>query len=147
MIMARPAKSKKKDTTKARAAKGSTTAAKKPTSSATEAKKTRPRPKPAYKGATAEPDADERVASAALMMLGHDRATKTSAGDDEDIEELMDDEDEEDGMEEVEGDGLTNEVQGFWDLDNVEGEEHSGNDDDTSCEYGSSHFIEKILTL
>src|SRR5882762_5585846 len=106
--MARPPKSKQKDTTKAQAAKGSstkTTAAKKPTSTATEAKKTRPRPKPAYKGATADPDADKRVASAALMMLGHDRgATKTSAGDDKDIE-LMDDE------EEVEGDGFTNEVQ------------------------------------
>jgi hypothetical protein len=144
--MARPSKSKQKDTTKARAAKGSstkTTAAKKPMSTAMEAKKTRPRPKPAYKGATADPDADERVASAALMMLGHDRgATKTSAGDDDDIE-LMDDEEEEDEMEEVEGDGLTNEVQGFETLDNAEG----GNDDDTSCEYGSSHFIEHILTL
>jgi hypothetical protein len=59
----------------------------------------------------------------------------------------MDDEEEEDKIEEVEGDGLTNEVGGFEGLDDVEGEEQGGNYDDTSCEYGSSHFIEQIFTL
>jgi len=41
-------------------------------SMATEAKKMRPRPKPAYKGATEDPDANKRVALATLMMLGWD---------------------------------------------------------------------------
>jgi hypothetical protein len=75
IIMACPTKSKKKVTTKAWSTKGSstkTTTAKKSMSMATEAKKMRPRPKPAYKGATEDPDANERVALATLMMLGWD---------------------------------------------------------------------------
>lgn len=46
-------------------------------------------------------------------------------------------------MEEVEEDGLMNEEGSF-----VEGEEQpGGHDDETSCDYSSSHFIEQILTL
>ena len=53
--MTRPKKSTKKDTTKVRSAKGSAGAKK----TATE---TRPKPRPTYNGATADHDADERVA-------------------------------------------------------------------------------------
>jgi hypothetical protein len=127
-----------------------TTAAKKSTSTVTEAKTMRPRPKPAYRGATADPDADKRVALAALVMLGHDKGSmmKSGTGNDEDDEELTDDEEGEEEIEEVEGDGLMNEVGGFEGIGNSDSvEREGGNDDDTSCEYGSSHFIERILTL
>jgi hypothetical protein len=187
--MTRPAKSKKKDTTKARLAKGSdvmipakttaAAAAKGPLSSATGTKNTRPRPRPAYKGATSttaqatalavsadsdpsgyEDEFDKRIASAALMMLGRDKPDSEGrakkANTDEDTEESMGEE-EEDFMEEVEGDGVHVGIVGNLDtgtgsIEQEEPEDSEGNDDtvtviNTSCEYGSSYFIEQIVTL
>jgi len=100
---------------------------------ATETKTMRPKPRPGYKGAIAVPDADEKVASAALMMLGCDKGeVATSSTDVEDSEEDLDDEDEEDRVDKEVGVFDSPKI-----LSEVEGEKLD-NDEDTSSEYISS---------
>ena len=84
------------------------------------------------------------------MMLGCDkgRTTKRGVGDDKDDKELMDDEEEKDKIEEVETEMVS---QIKWSLLKAwtmwKGRSRGEINDDTSCEYGSSHFIEQIFTL
>jgi hypothetical protein len=149
--MTRPKKSTKKDTTKARSAKGSATG--RTQKSVTE---TRPKPRPTYKATTADHDADERVASAALMMLGHDKThrdtDKTRSGvvtnvqvgglDDDDNSEVMDDEEPEEEDEEIDRDD--NEAQNAEDMD---GAEQGGNDDASDISCGMVHHISFELNI
>jgi len=91
--MGRQSASKKKDTSKARAAKGTKALAvlsKSPKVGSTDAQRPRPKPKPAYKAAAAAGDA-EKLASAALMMLGGDKrlgqnGARGSNDDDNEVE-------------------------------------------------------------
>ena len=145
--MTRPKRVSKKDTTKARSAKLGSAAGTKKTGAVTE---TRPKPRPTYKGATAHQDADEKVASAALMMLGHDKThpgevVKNVGGldhDDDDDNEVMDEDEEEGEIEEIDGDdGLMNEVESVENLNEVDG---AGDDDDDSSR-GTVHHISESL--
>jgi hypothetical protein len=74
------------------------------------AAETRPKPRPTYNGATTHPGPDERVASAALMLLGHDmthpvhgkREVVTNVGGfnhNDDDSEVMDEKEQKDEIE------------------------------------------------
>ncbi|KIM79236.1 hypothetical protein PILCRDRAFT_10393 [Piloderma croceum F 1598] len=104
--------SKKKDTSKPQAAKGtkaSAAASKSAKVGSADSQKPRPKPKPAYKAETAAGDA-EKLASAALMMLGGDKRQGQKGargGNDDKVEANVDkDEDEDEEEEDEMGDQL-----------------------------------------
>ena len=153
--MPRPKKAQKKDTTKACSAKGTVRAKK----TATE---TRPKPRATYNGAiVADHDADERVASAALMMLGYDKthgdtqpgqpqaqAQASKSGVVKNvaasgvlvIESEDEEEEEEDEIDELDEDGsLTNEVGNL--NDDVDGTLAEQNGDDSDASSGTVHYF------
>jgi hypothetical protein len=107
--MGRQSASKKKDTSKAWAAKGtkaSAAASKSAKAGSTDSQKPRPKPKPAYKAAAAVGDA-EKLASAALMMLGGDKrqgrkGARGGDNDDDEVEADVNEDDDEDDEEVVE---------------------------------------------
>src|SRR5882762_5390838 len=103
--MGRQPASKKKDTSKAQAAKKtkpSAVTSKSAKAGSADPHKPRPKPKPAYKGVAAAGDA-EKLAMAALMMLGGDKRQGRRGGSNDDDEVEADEgegEDEEEVVEE-----------------------------------------------